>query len=175
VASSLTLTERPAMGIAAIMGRKGIDTEAIGVVIGITPPTGPTRVTGDKLALIGTGPDAWLALTEAPEPGWPSRLADELAGLASVSDQSGAYVLLRIAGENARRILQRGAFIDLHPRVFRTGSVATTVIAHIGIILWQLDDAPTFEVATFRSYAFSFRRWFDATAAALRPRSSGLD
>jgi methylglutamate dehydrogenase subunit D len=41
------------------------------------------------------------------------------------------------------------------------------VIAHIGVILWQLDDAPTFEVATFRSYAFSFRRWLDATAAAL--------
>jgi methylglutamate dehydrogenase subunit D len=55
----------------------------------------------------------------------------------------------------------------LHPTVFRPDSVATTVIAHIGVIFWQLDDAPTFEVATFRSYAFSFRRWLDATAAAL--------
>jgi heterotetrameric sarcosine oxidase gamma subunit len=167
VASSLTVTERPTLGIAAIMGRKDIDPEAIGLVIGASPPEGPARVEGDRLALIGTGPNTWLALTEAPEPGWSSKLADKLVGLASISDQSGGYVLFRIAGKDALRILQRGAFINLHPSVFRTGSVATTVIAHIGVIFWQLDDAPTFEVATFRSYAFSFRRWLDATAAAL--------
>ena len=165
MASSLTLIERPPVGIAAIMGRKGINTEAIGSVIGISPPTGPTWA-GDRLMLIGTGPGTWLALAEAAEPGWSSKLADRLAGLASVSDQSGAYVLFRLAGEDARRTLQRGAFIDLDPNVFRTGCVATTVIAHIGVILWRIDDAPTFEVATFRSYAFSFRKWLDATAAA---------
>jgi len=155
------------MGIATIMGRKGIDPEAIGFVIGVSPPKGPMRVEGDRLVLIGTGPDTWLALIETPEPGWSSKLADKLVGLASVSDQSGSYVLLRIAGDDARRVLQRGAFIDLHPSVFRRASVATTLIAHIGVIFWQLDDAPTFEVATFRSYAFSFRKWLDATAATL--------
>lgn len=155
------------MGIATIIARKDIDPEAIGLVIGGSPPKGPTRVEGDRLALLGTGPNTWLALTETPEPDWSAKLADKLVGLASVSDQSGGYHLLRIAGQDARRVLQRGAFIDLHPSVFRMGSVATTVIAHIGVIFWQLDDAPTFEVATFRSYAFSFRKWLDATAAAL--------
>jgi methylglutamate dehydrogenase subunit D len=167
VASSLTVTERPTTGIAAIMGRKGIDPQAIGLAIGVSPPKGPMRVDGDRLALIGTGPNTWLALTETPEPGWSSKLADKLVGLASVSDQSGSYVLLRLAGEDARRVLQRGAFIDLHPSVFVSGSVATTVVAHIGVIFWRLDDTPTFEVATVRSYAFSFRKWLDAAAAAL--------
>jgi methylglutamate dehydrogenase subunit D len=165
VASSFT--ERPTMGIATIMARKGIAPEAIAPVIGAALPKGPMRVEGERLALIGTGPNTWLALTERPEPDWSSKLADRLAGLASVSDQSGGYVLFRIAGADARRILQSGAFIDLHPNVFRTGSAATTVIAHIGVIFWQLDDAPTFELATFRSYAFSIRKWLDATVAAL--------
>src|SRR5258708_26399250 len=98
-------------------------------------------------------------------------LADKLGGLSSCSDQSGSYVLLRVGGEDARRVLQRGAFIDLHPSVFRRGSGATTVIAHIGVIFWQLDDAPIFEVATFRSYAFSFRKWLPATPAAFGPPS----
>ena len=167
VVNSFTVTELPTMGMAAIMGRKGIAPEVIGHAIGVAPPKGPTRVARDGLALVGTGPNTWLALTETPEPGWSSKLGHQLAGLASVSDQSGAYVLFRVAGEDARRILQRGAFIDLHPSVFRPASVATTVIAHIGVIFWQLDDRPTFEVATFRSYAFSFRRWLDATTAAL--------
>lgn len=167
MANSLTVTELPAIGIATIMARKGIEPESIGSAIGVLPPKGPTRVRGNQLTLIGTGPGTWLALNLTPEPNWPSGLADQLAGLASVSDQSGSYSLLRIAGEDARRILQRGASIDLHPAVFRSESVATTVIAHIGVILWQLDNAPSFAVATFRSYAFSFRRWLDATAAAL--------
>jgi methylglutamate dehydrogenase subunit D len=167
VASSLTVIERPAMGIANIMGRKGIEPAAIGHVIGVPPPTCSSRVERNGLALIGTGPFTWLALTETPEPGWSSKLAGKLAGLASVSDQTGSYVVLCIAGKDARRVLQRGAFIDLHPSVFQPASAATTSIAHMGVIFWQLDDVPTFEVATFRSYAYSFRRWLDATAAAL--------
>jgi heterotetrameric sarcosine oxidase gamma subunit len=167
VASSLTVTELPAIGIATVMARKGIEPESIGAVIGAMPPKGPAQVTGNQLTLIGTGPGTWLALNVTPEPNWPSRLADRLVGLASVSDQSGSYSLLRIAGADARRVLQRGASIDLHPAVFRRDSVATTVIAHIGVIFWQLDESPSFAVATFRSYAFSFRRWLDATAAAL--------
>jgi heterotetrameric sarcosine oxidase gamma subunit len=168
VARSLTITELPpTTGIATIMSRKGIAREAIGAAIGIQPPEGPSRVQGEQLALIGNGPGTWLALAEAPQPTWPSQLAEQLVGLASVSDQSGSYTIFRIGGNDARRLLQAGAFIDLHPDVFRPGSVVTTVIAHIGVILWQLDDAPTFDIATFRSYAHSFRRWLDVTAATL--------
>jgi methylglutamate dehydrogenase subunit D len=75
VASSLTVTELPTVGVAAIMGRKGIAPEAIGHAIGVLPPKGPTRVARDGLALVGTGPNTWLALTETPEPCWSSKLA----------------------------------------------------------------------------------------------------
>jgi heterotetrameric sarcosine oxidase gamma subunit len=167
VANPLTITELPPCGIATIMNRKDIAREAIGAAIGVHPPAGPSRVEGEHLALIGSGPGTWLAFAEAPGPTWPMPLAEQLAGLASVSDQSGSYTIFRIVGADARKLLQAGASIDLHPDAFRPGSVATTVIAHIGVIIWQLDDAPTFEIATFRSYAHSFRRWLDVTAAAL--------
>jgi heterotetrameric sarcosine oxidase gamma subunit len=166
-ANSLVITEQPGLGLAAVMSRKDVDPAAIGAALGLMPPEGPGRVGDGRLALIGTGPGTWLALTEAPEPDWSLQLAHKLTGLASVSDQSGGYMLFRISGNGARTLLQRGAFIDFHPDVFRPGSAATTVIAHIGVILWQRDDAPTFEVATFRSYAHSFRRWIETAAAAL--------
>ncbi len=92
-------------------------------------------------------------------------LPNKLAGIAAISDQSGGYVIYRIAGRDTRALIQRGVSIDLHPDVFQTGSAASTLIAHIGVILWQIDDAPTFEIAVFRSYAASFRHWLDATAA----------
>jgi sarcosine oxidase subunit gamma len=149
------------------MSRKDVNPAAIGKILGLAPPEASMYVKGEQLALIGTGPGTWLALSDAPEPDWPAQLAQELTELASISDQSGSYVVYRVAGENARALLQRGAFIDLHPDVFHPGSAATTVIAHIGVILWQIDNEPTFEVATFRSFAFSFRLWLEATAAAL--------
>jgi sarcosine oxidase subunit gamma len=73
---------------------------------------------------------------------------------------------LRFSGPAARDLLSRGAFIDFHPSAFGPGSTAVTAIAHIGIILWQLDDTPAFEVALFRSYAASFWRWVEMTCAA---------
>ena len=63
--------------------------------------------------------------------------------------------------------MKRGASIDLHPRSFAAGSVATTLIAHIGTIIHQRDDAPTYDVLVFRSFAGSFGRWLDDTAASL--------
>jgi sarcosine oxidase subunit gamma len=174
VADTLIITRREGLGLATIMARKGASAASIGAAIGTTPPDGPACASGDGLSLIVTGPGTWLGLTEQPGPDWAPRLADNLTGLASVSDQSGAYAVLRLAGMGARTLLQRGAAIDLHPDVFRPGSAATTVIAHIGVILWQIDMAPSFEVALFRSYAASFRHWMDATTATLRTNPSSL-
>jgi methylglutamate dehydrogenase subunit D len=167
VANSLFVNERSGFGFATVMGRKGINEAALGNALGFSPPAGPERIERDGLAWIGTGPATWLAMTDAPEVGWPASLEQKLKGLASISDQSGSYTVFRIAGDSARSLLQRGAFIDLHADVFGQGSAATTVIAHIGVIFWQFDDSPAFEVATFRSYAPSFLRWLNATSASL--------
>jgi sarcosine oxidase subunit gamma len=56
--------------------------------------------------------------------------------------------------------------IDLHPSAFATGFAAATNVAHIGIVLWQLDDRPTYEFAVPRSYALSFWHWLEASATA---------
>jgi sarcosine oxidase subunit gamma len=106
-------------------------------------------------------------LSESGADGHAARLRERLGALASVCDQSGGYQILQLSGPDARTLLQRGAAIDLHPSAFASGSVATTVIAHIGVILRQLDAAPTYEVALFRSYAASFRHWLDAAVCAL--------
>src|ERR1700721_3237548 len=110
-----------------------------------------------------TGPATWLAMTDPPDAGGPAPLDQKLKGLALIPDQSGSYRIFHIVSDKARSLLQRGAFIDLHADAFRQGSAATTVIAHMGIVFWQADDDPGFEVAMFRSYAPSFLRWLNAT------------
>ena len=165
--SHLHISEASGFGLAAVMARKGVSARAIGERLGLAP-TPAQGWSGDAtLALIGTGPGAWLAACEAPDPHWAEDLAQSLAGLASVSDVSGGYRLFRLAGRDAARLLARGAFVDFCPPAFGPGSVAVTAIAHIGVIIRQLDEEPSYEIAVFRSLGESFRHWLTTTATAL--------
>jgi len=164
----LHIETRAGCGLASIMARKGVEARQVGAALGIDAPTSPVRKVGaGGLSLIGTGSGTWLAYAEGVYPFWSNDLRQRVDGLASVSDQSSAYVILRLSGSRARTVLQRGAPIDLHPEAFGVGSAATTVVSHIGVIVWQLDDRPTYEVALFRSFSDSFRHWLDQAAAAL--------
>ena len=92
-------------------------------------------------------------------------LAQRLKGLASISDQSGGRTVLRLSGPSARDVLAKGLPIDLHPRSFAPGGAATSTISLMGVQLWQMDDAPTYDIALFRSVSASFWRWLTASAA----------
>ncbi|CAN5217998.1 hypothetical protein BH10PSE15_BH10PSE15_03510 [soil metagenome] len=167
MADPFTLEDRTGLGIATIMARKGTTREALAAALGTPLPEGTRALRPDGVALIGTGPGMWVAISEAGSADFATELATRLAGLASVSDQSGGYAVCRLSGAGARTVLQRGAAIDLHPSVFAAGAAATTVISHIGVIVWQIDDAPTYDLALFRSYTASFRHWLDEAVAAL--------
>lgn len=167
MAERLTIDAVSGFGLVSVLARKGISAQAIGGALGVAAPEGPRWAAGPGLSLIGVGPGSWLARRDDAAPFWADELRERLSGLASVSDQSGAYALLRLAGPGARTVLQRGAAIDLHPAQFGPGAVAVTSIAHIGVIIRQLDDRPAYELATFSSFAAGFRHWLDAAVAAL--------
>ncbi|WP_146690963.1 sarcosine oxidase subunit gamma [Bradyrhizobium canariense] len=164
MANDLDIVERDGLGLATVMARKGVTAPAIGAALGLDAPRGPTSASNGQLRLIGTGPGMWMAIADTAGADWVDGLRTRLTGIASVSDQSGGYVIFRISGPSARSTLQKGVFIDLDPSVFGAGSVATTVVAHIGVTLWQVDAAPTFEAALFRSLSRSFREWLESVA-----------
>ena len=84
---------------------------------------------------------------------------------AMIADQSDGRCVLRLRGMKAREVLAKGIGIDLHARAFKPGDVALTLAAHVGVQLWQLDDAPTYEIAVARSLAGSLWAWLSASAA----------
>lgn len=151
-------------GIATVMARKGCTADAIGAAVGAEFPAGPAVTCDGTVSVLGTGPGSWLVLGEDQDHEFTERYAEKLAGLASVSDQSSGYAVIELSGPVARRVLQRGAPIDLHPDSFASGSVATTVIAHIGVTIWRNDAPDTFTVAVFRSLYESFRHWLEEVA-----------
>ena len=161
------ITEQNGLAVAAVMARRGVSASQVGAALGGDLPTRPGWTRVGPLTVTGVGPGAWLVAQPQPAAGWIDGLRASLDGLASVSDQSGAYRHFRIEGPAARTLLQRGAPIDLADPVFPVGSAAVTVIAHIDVVLRRLEGEDAFEAAVFRSMGESFGRWMDATVKGL--------
>jgi methylglutamate dehydrogenase subunit D len=164
---ALWVEERCGLGLVTILARAGQeaalaanfqDSHALAL------PRGPRCVSRAGTSVIATGPGAWLATQENATPGWAEEMSARLAGCASVSDQSGGYAVLRIGGAQARMVLAKGIFLDLHPDVFTPGSAAVTDCAHMGVILWRESDEDVYTLALFRSYAASFAHWLTTSA-----------
>lgn len=169
----IVLTQRVQPSIATVMARSGATAtlaDRVRVLFDIALPDGPGACSAGRLTIIGTGPGTWLFVHDGGSPAWAEGLAEDIGGSGSVVDQSSAYALLQIGGRGARGLLGRGAFIDFHPAHFAAGSAAVTLIAHMGAVLWQRDDAPTYEIAVFRSYAESFWNWIETAAAGFGAR-----
>lgn len=168
-APGVTLSERTGVGLATIAARRGQSASlaaAVRAAYGIELPAGPRVARGRTVTFMGTAPGQWLAVSEALAHGaLADDLAAKLAGLASVTDQSDGRAIVRISGPRARDVLAKGLPVDLHPKAFGTGDAATTVASLIGVQLWQVDDAPTYDLAVFRGYAESFWHWITSSAA----------
>jgi heterotetrameric sarcosine oxidase gamma subunit len=111
-----------------------------------------------------SGPGHWLAMSNvaADTCSLEQPLSEKLSDVASVCDQSGSRVLFSVQGPNARTLLAKGLGVDLHPQSFTPGDVAVSSIGHMGVQLWQVDAAPTYQLLVARSYAESFRHWLQA-------------
>jgi heterotetrameric sarcosine oxidase gamma subunit len=165
----VTVCEIQGAGLATVTARKGRRAallDSARSVFGAELPATPRRVEGRDIAFIWSGPDQWLACKlPAPSEGMEALLATSFAGLASIVDQSHGRTLLRVTGPHVRDALAKGVAVDLHPRAFKTGDAAATLVSHIPVHLWQIDDRPTYEFAVARSLAQSFWHWLEASAA----------
>jgi methylglutamate dehydrogenase subunit D len=155
--------DRDGLGLATVIVRHR-QLEALAHRIreryGIELPRGNVRKEARGVAFAGLGPETWLATSEKGGNEFSASLREEIGALASISDQSDGYAVLRLTGGKVRDTLAKLIPLDVHPRAFKPGDVASTVASHIGITLWRLDDAvdatPAFEIAVFRSLAGSF-------------------
>jgi sarcosine oxidase subunit gamma len=151
--------------VTARLGRRAAVVEAARLAFGVEPPQGPRWVAGGGIMLIGCGPDQWLAYRAAAPAEGMERLLAPLTAHAAVVDQSHGRTILRVTGEKVREALAKGVTVDLHPRVFKPGDAAATLVSHLPVQLWQLDEAPTYEFAVARSLVLAFWHWLEAAAA----------
>jgi sarcosine oxidase subunit gamma len=181
--AGVKIVARSGLGLATVLARKGKSAALAARVrerFGIELPSEPRRAVASAnvivagasaIAFAGTAPGAWLAMRENGGADFASSLADVLAGLASVSEQSDGLTVLRVSGAKVRDMLCKVVPIDIHPRAFAVNQVAVTIVAHMPVTMWRLADDPNgsavFEIGTFRSFAESFDHALFESAAEL--------
>ena len=168
-ACGVVISERHELSLAIVMTRKR-KADALNAVLkrefGLELPAPGHRSDSPTLALAWSAPGHWLASAEGVDrSAFETRLREKLSLVAAISNQSDGRSVIRISGPAARDVLAKGVPIDLHPSVFGPGRTASTIVAHINVHFWQLDEVPTFEFAVFRSFAPAFWRFLTESAA----------
>ena len=130
--------------------------DAVRQVLGLALPTAANTAstTGDRAAL-WLSPDQWLILVPfATRAQTIDELERALAGKhVSITDVSANRTILELSGAKAREVLAKGCGLDLHPRAFKTGQCAQTVVARSQAVIWQIDETPTYRVLVRPSFA----------------------
>jgi methylglutamate dehydrogenase subunit D len=151
----LAIAEHDDLALAMILVRRNAATAAAQA---LDLPS-PGRLTSAGVAtLLWHGPGRFLALRRGIASELAAELSGMLSGAAYVIDASASRVVLSVSGVRAQEGLSKLLPIDLHPRVFTSGSVALTCAAHIDVTIWREANQPSFGLACARSYAESFRR-----------------
>jgi methylglutamate dehydrogenase subunit D len=166
--SGVAFCEVQYLGLASMIARRGCGPALVAAVrehFGSDLPLLPRRVEAGEFAFVWTGFEQWLVSRRGAASNSLEEQLEKLRTFASISDLSDAHAIVRVSGPQARRTLLKGIAIDLHPRAFKTGDCAVTMIGHMGAILWQIDDGPTYDIAVFRSLAESFWLWLTESAA----------
>ena len=88
-------------------------------------------------------------------------MADEPAGRPyALTDLTSGQICIRLSGEGARDVLAKGSTLDFHPRVFRVGQCAQTVLGKASMLIARLGASTgIFDIVVRRSYAEYAAQW----------------
>lgn len=177
LSSGLVAVERSDLRIASLSARNGKRAELVQRFqdcFDIALPPKPRRVALGSVSAASLGPGKWLVMFEGDADGF-ERMMSAVDGCASVVDQTDAFGVLRLSGPILRETLAKLVPLDLHRVAFAVGDVASTLAAHLRVVLWRVEDDPlghpVFELAVYRSLADSL--WHELEIHALQPHSDG--
>lgn len=157
--------------LVSVAQRTGGDTAAVGARLAeafagpgvdrsVLPDVGCSRLVGDGGRLMGLQPGQWWLWSETGAGGRGAverieALGQEHDGLY-VTDQSDAWVGLRLSGPGAGDVLERLTTLDTAAGVFVVDGVARTVMHHVGVVMVR-EGETRWLLLSARSTAEDFR------------------
>jgi len=90
-------------------------------------------------------------------------VAELLNNRAYVTDQSDSYAILEVSGNRALEALERICPVNLHEDEFKIGSIARTMMEHLGVVIMKT-ETNKWTLMSSRSSAHSFLHAIEASA-----------
>jgi sarcosine oxidase subunit gamma len=110
--------------------------DAVGTLV--LPTTPNTWVAASGRELLWLGPDEWLVVGEDDASELVSWLeATTPDGHRSIADVSANRAVIELDGPSGRDLLARGCGLDLHPRSWRPGRCAQTLLARVPVLIQE--------------------------------------
>ena len=165
VAGTVELREVPFLTMAGLRVDPGSDAgERLGTLAGGLPSaSGEVRGSGGT-SVLWLGPAEFLLVAPAESHEslggeLPRALVEALGdGAGQVVDLSANRTTLELSGPRARAVLDKGCSLDLHPRVFKTGTALSTEIGGIPAVLWKTAEQE-YRIFPRASFAEFLGRW----------------
>lgn len=117
------------------------------------PAIGTATISSNgKTTVLGLQPDQFFILLDQDNDAGVEYVARKLGDIGYYTEQSDSWAMLRISGANTRSVLERICMIDLHENTFPVGSVARTVMEHLGTIIYHQSE-DSYLIMSIRSSA----------------------
>lgn len=162
--------------VLARKGREGDVQAAMRNAFGLDLPAPQRAASSGDTTAIWIQPGMWMLSAPGQAEGAMARRTKEATGdAASIVDQTHGKTVLHVSGARARDVMAKGCRLDLHTRAFKPGHSAVTQVAHIGCMLRQIDETPSYEMLVPSSFAETFFGWLTHSAAEygyeIKPRA----
>jgi sarcosine oxidase subunit gamma len=141
---------------------------AVGRCLDLLLPIEPcSSATQNSVTALWLGPDQWLLTCPASDTVFFISTLREALGEAhfALTEVTDGRVALRLAGPNARDVLAKGCPLDLHPRAFKAGQCAQSLLAKASVLIHLVDDdpqaGPGFDLHVARSFSRYLFTWLE--------------
>ncbi|NOD76885.1 MULTISPECIES: sarcosine oxidase subunit gamma [unclassified Ruegeria] len=169
VIGALTFQERDDIALASISARLGQEEALkakLASLCSVAIPAPGCSENGTANSLHWLGADQYLCEEAFSGPlVLARRLADALAGIASITDQTDAFVRIDVSGQGVVDLFQRLTVLDVEE--MSAGAFTRTAIHHVGCLLRCNQAGAAFSVYAPRSYAISVHHALTEVAKGL--------
>ena len=162
--SEFTMIEKLFLGKIALFGKDDLFFEKISNKLNISLPTSPnTTANNDKITAIWLSPKEWLitvnpSIDTAEVESLQNHISDIHALALDVSDR---WTTINVSGKKAKEVLSKGTTIDLDSSVFGSGACAQTTLWTVNVIIYQIDEKPTFDIFVDSTMAKFIWQWLN--------------
>lgn len=166
---ALRIDENPDIAIASAALRRGqqdAGSAALAKWLGASLPAPGKAHLGDPRSALWTGPDQWLLMTPyTAQANLAEELAGALSGMASVTEQSDAWVVFDVSGAGVVDMAER--LVPAPVRRMQRGDAQRSILHHIGCFVLCLDAGRHLRILGPRSSAGSLHHALIAAARSV--------